>query len=100
MAQTKGADAKAGEAKFRQLCATCHGSTGKGNGPAAAGLNPKPKDLSVTKRTDADIKKIIKEGGAPNGLSPLMPAWGSALSDQDTANVIAYIRSLGKKVEK
>lgn len=90
-------DAKAGEATFRQFCVTCHGSTGKGNGPAAAGLNPKPSDLSATSKSDADIKKIIKGGGASSGLSPAMPAWGAALSDQDISNVVAYIRSLGKK---
>lgn len=95
-AQTKG-DSNAGKAKYNQFCTTCHGAFGKGDGPAAAGLNPKPKDLSATKKTDAELKKIIKEGGAANGLSPLMPPWGPALSEQDINNVIVYIRSLGKK---
>lgn len=93
----KAADLKAGQTKFQTLCVTCHGASGKGDGAAAAGLNSKPKDLSATKRTDAELKKIIKEGGAANGMSPLMPPWGSALSEQDLNNVIVYIRSLGKK---
>lgn len=96
----KAADLKAGQTKFQTLCATCHGASGKGDGPAAAGLNPKPKNLSVTKRTDAELKKIIKEGGAANGLSPLMPPWGPSLSEQDVTNLIAYIRSLAKGVVK
>ena len=95
-AHAQGPDVKAGQAKFKQLCATCHGATGKGEGPAAAGLNPKPKDLSQTKRTDEGLKKIIAKGGGPNGLSYSMPAWGSMLSEQEIANIIAYIRSLKK----
>jgi high-affinity iron transporter len=31
---------------FRANCASCHGTTGRGDGPAAAGLDPKPTDLS------------------------------------------------------
>lgn len=91
------ADLKAGQAKFQTLCVTCHGASGKGDGAAAAALNPKPKDLSVTKRTDVELKKIIKEGGAANGMSPLMPPWGPSLSAQDIDNLVGYIRSLGKK---
>lgn len=93
----KAADLKAGQTKFQTLCVTCHGATGKGDGPAAAGLNPKPKNLSATKRTDVELKKIIKEGGAANGMSPLMPPWGHSLSPQDIDNLVTYIRSLGKK---
>jgi high-affinity iron transporter len=31
---------------FQANCASCHGSMGRGDGPAAAGLDPKPTDLS------------------------------------------------------
>lgn len=90
-----------GKTKYDQLCTTCHGATGKGDGPAGAALNPKPRnfqDISyVGKKTDADFKKVIQQGGAATGLSLLMPPWGASLSEQDIANVIAYIRSLGKK---
>lgn len=99
-AQTPKADLSAGKAKYNQFCATCHGASGKGDGPAAAALNPKPRNLSATKRSDAELKKIIKEGGAANGMSPLMPPWGPSLSEQDVTNLIAYIRSLAKGVVK
>lgn len=93
-------DAKAGEAKYKQLCETCHGPQGKGDGPAGVALNPKPRDLSQAewqkKVTDEQIKKVIKEGGQAVGLSPLMPPWGAQLSDQDLDNLVAFIRSLGK----
>lgn len=96
-AELRAADIQAGKAKYNQLCTTCHGATGKGDGPAAAGLNPKPRDLTATKKTDVELKKVIKEGGAANGLSPLMPPWGPSLSAQELDNLVAAIRSLGKK---
>jgi len=44
-AETKG-DPAAGKEKYDQICASCHGPGGKGDGPAAAALDPKPRDLS------------------------------------------------------
>lgn len=93
-------DAAAGKAKYDLFCATCHGPTGQGDGPGGAALNPKPRnytDKEWQKSTkDADIFKVIKEGGAAVGKSPLMAAWGAALSDDDINNIVAYVRQLGK----
>ncbi|MEM4657703.1 MAG: cytochrome c [Candidatus Methanosuratincola sp.] len=92
---TKGDPAK-GKEKFVQICASCHGETGKGDGPAGAALNPKPRDLTdaayTSSLTDEHLHKVIAEGGAAVGRSPLMPAWKGALTDEDIDNVIAYIR--------
>ena len=91
----KGDPAK-GKEKYNQICASCHGPTGHGDGPAAAALDPKPRNLSdpkyVSTISDEQIFKTVKEGGAAVGKSPLMPAWGSVLSDNDIWNVIAYLR--------
>jgi mono/diheme cytochrome c family protein len=89
-------DPVAGKAKFDATCATCHGPMGAGDGPAAAALNPKPRNLQITKRTDDELKKIIKEGGASVGMTATMPAWGAMLTDIDVDNVIAYIHTLAK----
>ncbi len=95
------ADIAAGKLKFEQLCATCHGLQGKGDGAASAALTAKPRNFAdvalMSKKTDADLAKVIKNGGAANGLSPMMPAWGAALSDQDIANLIAYVRTFSQK---
>lgn len=90
------ADAAAGKTKYDTLCIACHGPGGKGDGVAAAAMNPKPRDLTSTTRTDADLAKIIKEGGVAAGLSASMPPWGAMLTDPDIANVVAHIRSLKK----
>lgn len=94
------ADAAAGEAKFKQLCSACHGPAGAGDGPAAAGLRPTPRDLSdaawQASVDDAHIRAVIEKGGAAVGLSPMMTPWGHALKGDDLDNVVAYIRSLNK----
>jgi uncharacterized membrane protein len=60
---------------FLARCATCHGATGKGDGVA---LVPKPRDYTdhawQAAITDEQLRKVILEGGAAVGKSPLMPA--------------------------
>jgi hypothetical protein len=55
----------------------CHGESGKGDGPAAAALTPKPRDYTDAtwqkSVTDDQIRKAITGGGAAVGKSPLMP---------------------------
>lgn len=99
VAMAKGDGAK-GKATYDQMCASCHGTTGKGDGPAAAALSPKPQNFSdkayMSKLKDDYIRKIIKEGGQAVGKSPMMPPMGGALKEADFENVVAYIRSLAK----
>ncbi len=100
-AEPKGDPAKGAET-FKAMCAACHGDSGKGDGPAAAALEPKPADFTDPKRaaaaTDEYVFKMIKEGGAANGKSPLMVAWGPVLNDdQKVRDVAAFVRTLSKK---
>ena len=101
-------DAAAGKAKFQTLCVSCHGESGKGDGPtgkalAAAG-QPAPRDFTIGEfvldtdkygkmGTDADIKNVVTKGALVYGGSAMMaPVQG--LSDADLENLIAFIRSL------
>ena len=97
-AQTKG-DPKAGKTKYDASCVGCHGATGKGDGAAAAALNPKPGDFTDGKAmnslSDKYLFNIIKNGGVAEKKSPLMPA-SPKLKDQEVWNMVAYIRSLAK----
>jgi cytochrome c oxidase cbb3-type subunit 3 len=92
------ADAEQGKKLYGQFCASCHGQSGKGDGPAAAALNPKPRDHTdketMSKLSDDELLKVIKNGGASVGKSPLMPAWGASLKDEQIQDVIAYVRTL------
>lgn len=96
-----GAVADIGTQKFNTFCASCHGIDGTASGPAAASLNPKPRNFTdmawQNKVDDAHIAKVIKEGGASVGLSPLMAPWGAALSDAEIAEVVKHVRSFKKK---
>jgi mono/diheme cytochrome c family protein len=46
--------------------------------------------------TDDHLFKVIKDGGAAVGKSPLMAPWGGQLKDPEIWDVVAYIRSLAK----
>lgn len=96
----KGVPAKGGPV-YATYCAACHGNAGKGDGPGAAALNPKPRDLTdsayMLKLNDQYLFDIVSKGGAAQGKSPLMPPWGTALKADDIRNVVAYIRSLPKR---
>ena len=79
---TAGAAAGAAEAEaitiFNTRCAACHGIDGHGDGVAAAALNPKPRSYSdkawQASVDDSMIAKVIVEGGAAIGKSPMMTA--------------------------
>jgi mono/diheme cytochrome c family protein len=100
-------DAAAGKTTFTMFCSSCHGDTGKGDGPVGAVLNPPPRDLSKGEfkfdtdddgeaGTDQDILNVIMNGAAKYGGSAQMAPWGGSLSESDRANVLAFIRSLAE----
>jgi mono/diheme cytochrome c family protein len=80
---------------YRTYCASCHGATGAGDGPAARALSPPPPDLGwLTRmpmvRSDSYMYWSIAEGGAQFGTA--MPAFKNALSKDQIWAVIAYIQ--------
>jgi mono/diheme cytochrome c family protein len=86
---------------FQELCSVCHGVGGKGDGPSARGLEPKPADFTnckvMAKDSDELLVKIIKGGGQSVGRSTVMPAWGEALSEQQIGELAKFIRGLCRK---
>jgi len=61
---------------FDTRCTVCHGSDGRGDGPGASALDPKPRDYHDAEWqqtvTDEEIETAIVYGGAAVGQSPLM----------------------------
>ena len=100
-------DAAAGKKNYDTLCFTCHGPTGKGDGPAGVALHaaaPRLLARATSSSTptrdgkpgdDADLKLIIKNGAGAYGGNPSMAPWGH-LPDKDLDDLIAYVRSLKK----
>jgi mono/diheme cytochrome c family protein len=98
------ADAAAGKTVYEANCASCHGTSGKGDGPVGAALSPPPRDFTVgdfkfdadgdgKPGTDADLKAVIQNGAMKYGGSALMAPWPT-LSDAQVDDIIAHIRSL------
>ena len=91
-------DVAKGKATYVMYCAACHGTSGKGDGPAATTLPTKPADHSDGNKmnaiSDDDLFKTIKDGGAAVGKSSLMPAWAATLNDDQIRNIVAFVRSL------
>ncbi|MBN2548952.1 MAG: c-type cytochrome [Anaerolineales bacterium] len=87
----------AGEALYRANCASCHGDTGKGDGPAAVALDPSPQPLATTviSESDAYLYWRIAEGGAMAPFSSAMPAWKAILSEDQIWQIVAFLRTLG-----
>lgn len=104
----RAADAAAGGILFNANCSSCHGISGKGDGPVGAALTPPPRNFTIgdfafdpsgngTKGEDEDLIAVIKNGAMKFGGSPLMAPWPT-LTDAQVADIIAHIRSL--KVEE
>lgn len=88
---------------YRISCSTCHGAEGKGDGIAAAALNPKPVNFAAgdfkydtngngTPGEIEDIKTIIRDGTAKHGGSALMAAWPQ-LSEAQREAVAEYVKA-------
>ena len=86
-------NAEAGKAVYDKKCATCHGKLGEGNPNLAKTLKVEFRHLGskeVQAQSDEELGKIITEG-----KDKKKPVKG--LSDEDLANVIAYLRTLAQK---
>jgi len=93
-----------GAAIYAEHCAACHGSTGKGDGPAAAQLltqrtTPLP-DFSTPDHflhhSQAELFQIVTEGR----LEYFMPPWANTLSEAERWSVVAYLYSLSAPKEQ
>ncbi|MFQ6672747.1 MAG: c-type cytochrome [Candidatus Tectimicrobiota bacterium] len=91
-------DPKNGQAIYERLCLSCHGATGRGDGPVGKLLTPRPANFVEHMSHHAEdwvdyYFQIIKGGGAATGRSPLMPPWGGQLNDQEIWDVVSYLHT-------
>ena len=92
-------DTTMGARVYKEYCSQCHGAQGKGDGPAASGLNPKPavhSNMALSGFPDDYLFNLIYYGGKSVGKSSLMPDFGLTLPPQDLANVVAYLKDTFK----
>jgi mono/diheme cytochrome c family protein len=88
-----------GKATYTATCAACHGAAGAGDGAAAAALPVKPANFTDpafwAARTDDQVKKAIREGGAAIGKSPMM-APNPQLTATQLDELVAYLKTFKK----
>jgi mono/diheme cytochrome c family protein len=95
-------EAERGRALFARQCAPCHGPEGRGDGPAAWLLQPKPRDLRAARHrlvstwegdpTDDDLFATISRG-MPGSA---MPSWRH-LPEADRWALVRFVKSLSER---
>ncbi|MFQ5634301.1 MAG: c-type cytochrome [Gammaproteobacteria bacterium] len=88
-----------GAETFHRFCASCHGETGRGNGPVAAGLPIAVPDLTLLRQRQGDkfpaatLRKIIdgRDVVIYHGTR-YMPVWGYEFWVQEGADAAAQQR--------
>jgi mono/diheme cytochrome c family protein len=111
------ASAASGQQTYMVYCAVCHGTDGKGGGPATPALKDQVPDLTTLalryngKYPASYVSSILRFGvqGNPAHGSPDMPIWGPIFRDMGTtrkdkssettgiANLNRYLESLQVK---
>jgi mono/diheme cytochrome c family protein len=73
-------------------CVSCHGKGGKGDGAAAAALNPRPADWTAKKIQEESDGELFWKITTGRGA---MPAWRH-IPENDRWALVQYIRTLKK----
>ena len=79
---------------YKQECRACHGKTGKGDGPAAISLDPRPADLSTPMmwdHSDGDLFWKVTHGHRP------MPSFEKRFTASERWQIVDYIRTLAAR---
>jgi mono/diheme cytochrome c family protein len=81
-----------GRLTYRERCQPCHGERGRGDGPLAAALEPRPADLvlHVPQHPDGQLFYFISRG-VPGTA---MPAWRDVLTAERRWELVSYLRAL------
>ncbi len=98
-----------GQQMYAAYCAVCHGTFGKGNGPAAEALKVPPSDLTALARKNGgkypyDHARNAIEGDRrlPIHGAKEMPAWGDLfwqMSQGHSSEVQLRVSNLNKYIE-
>lgn len=86
------------EDNYKTYCWQCHGMAGNGQGINVRDMSVQPRDHTDAKHmsslSDEEIFKAIKKGGESVQKSVLMPPWGDTFTDEESFDLVQYLRSL------
>lgn len=91
--------AEKAETTYVAICARCHGVDGRGEPGLELGV-PRPDFTSPawqSQVSDEQVRRIVVDGGAAVGLSPLMPGWGTFFSDEELDLLVRKVRRFGQQ---
>jgi putative copper resistance protein D len=82
----------AGRATYQAKCQVCHGQRGRGDGPAALTMNPRPVDLTVhvPQHAQGEVFYWISEGIG----GTQMPGWKDELSETERWRLVRFLQAL------
>ena len=91
----------AGKTEYVARCGSCHGSSGKGDGPVGEALRTRPSDLTLLAKNNSGVfpREVVRQ--IIDGRKTLrahgnyeMPVWGESINQERILALIAYLRSL------
>ena len=87
-----------GMAIYLDRCLTCHGPTGRGDGPIAKGLDgPPPRNLAVDPWKHGDKPEQVLKVLADGVKDTRMPGWSGTYEPDDLKAVAAYVYQIAGK---
>lgn len=76
---------------FMQNCATCHGTSGDGEGPRAYFINPPPRNFLLTSSRQRLNRPTLFKAISNGIVGSEMPAWSKVLSEQEIADLAEFV---------
>lgn len=84
-------DEDTGRAYYLQNCTACHGVDGKGDGPRAYFIFPKPRNFQLPANRARFNRPALFHAIKDGVRGREMPAWGKVLDDQRIADITEYV---------
>jgi S1-C subfamily serine protease/mono/diheme cytochrome c family protein len=89
-------DLDRGRRSYEQVCASCHGATGEGDGPAASGMDPPPTSFSDARMNLVSPHQLY--GAIQLGIQgTAMPSFRSELDASTVWDIAFFLMTLRKE---